>query len=60
MIKRIFDTIVGSIIEIGQALLNLDGIGFDAMCITILILGLNDIRNRISKTTSTKVDTNKN
>ena len=52
MFKRFLDLIVGSLIEIGLALLKLDGIGFDAMCISFVVLGLNQLRSRIIKITN--------
>jgi hypothetical protein len=45
--KRVLDLVLGSLIEVGQALLELDGIGFDAMCISFIVLGLHQLRNRI-------------
>jgi hypothetical protein len=47
--KRVLDFVVVSLIEVGQGLLEIDGVGFDAMCIGFLVLGLNKIRIRISK-----------
>ena len=49
MFKRVLDLVVGSLIQVGQAFLELDGVGFDAMCIGFVVLGLNQIRIRISK-----------
>ena len=49
MFKRALDLVVGSLIHVGQMLLELDGVGFDAMCIGFLVLGLNQLRIRISK-----------
>ena len=49
MFKRVLDLVVGSLIQLGHALLELDGVGFDAMCIGFVVLGLNQLRIRISK-----------
>ncbi len=45
--KRVLDLVVSSLIDIGQALLKLDGVGFDAMCIGFIVLGLNRLRSRL-------------
>ena len=58
MFKRVLDLVVSSLIDVGQALLKLDGIGFDAMCIGFVVLGLNRLRSRISKITDSSVSLN--
>lgn len=49
MFKRILDLVVSSLIDVGQALLELDGVGFDAMCLSFLVLGLHQLRDKILK-----------
>jgi hypothetical protein len=56
MFKRVIDIVTNSLIEIGQALLELDGIGFDAMCIGFFVIGLHKIKTRISKITDSNVE----
>ena len=51
MFKRVLDLVVSSLIEVGEALLKLDGVGFDAMCISFIILGLHQFRSKLSKIT---------
>ena len=58
MFKRVLDLVVGSLIEVGQALLKLDSVGFDAMCIGFVVLGLNQLRSRILKITDSCVSVN--
>ena len=55
MFKRVLDLVVSSLIDLGQALLKLDGVGFDAMCIGFVVLGLHELRSRISKVTGSSV-----
>jgi len=45
--KRVLDLVTCSLIEVGQALLKFDGVGFDAMCIGFVVLGLNQLRSSI-------------
>ena len=47
--KRVHDLVTSSLIEVGQALLKLDSVGIDAMCIGFVVLGLNQLRSRIIK-----------
>jgi hypothetical protein len=49
MIKRILDIFITSLIGLGQAFLELDGIGFDAMIIGFVVIGLLQIRTKIVK-----------
>ena len=58
MFKLVLDLVVGSLIEVGQALLKLDCVGFDAMCIGFVVLGLNQLRCRILKITDSSVSMN--
>ena len=55
MFKKYLDIVVDSLIEIGQELLKIDGIGFDAMCIGCIIIGLNQLRSRILKSTNSDI-----
>ena len=55
MFKRGLDLVVSFLIDLGQALLKLDGVGFDAMCIGFVVLGLHELRSRISKVTDSSV-----
>ena len=47
LIKRVLGYVVGSLIKLGQSLLELDCIGFDAMCIGLAVIGLHQLRNKI-------------
>ena len=47
MFKRVLDLVTSSLIEVGQTLLKLDGVGIDAMCIGFVVLGLNQLRRKI-------------
>ena len=58
MFKRVLDYVTSSLIEVGQALLKLDGVGIDAMCIGFVVLGLNQLRSRILKITDSCVSMN--
>ena len=58
MLRRFLDFIVCSLIELGQELLKLDSIGFDAMCISFLILGLHQIREKMSNFTESSLSIN--
>ena len=58
MFKRVLDLVVSSLIEVGQALLDLDGVGFDAMCIGFVVAGLHQLRSRIVKITDLSVNMN--
>jgi hypothetical protein len=58
MFKRILVLVTSSLIEVGQTLLELDGVGFDAMCIGFIVLGLHQIRSRISKVTDSSISLN--
>ena len=58
MYKRVLDLVTSSLIEVGQALLKLDGVGIDAMCIGFVVLGLNHLRSRILKITDSCVSMN--
>ena len=58
MYKRVLDLVLSSLIEVGQALLELDGVGFDAMCIGFVVLGLNQLRIRISQLNVSSVSKN--
>ena len=49
MFKRIIDFLMKSMIELGQALLKLDGIGVDALIIGFVVIGLIQIRARINE-----------
>ncbi len=56
MFKRVLDLVVSSLIEVGQALLDFDGVGFDAMCIGFVVVGLHQLRSRIAKITDLSVN----
>ena len=58
MFKRVLDLVTSSLIEVGQALLKLDSVGIDAMCIGFVVLGLNQLRSRIIKITDSCVSIN--
>ena len=58
MFKRVLDLVTSSLIEVGQALLKLDGVGFDAMCIGFVVVGLHQLRSRILKITDSCVSMN--
>ena len=58
MFKRVLDLVTSSLIEVGQALLKLDSVGIDAMCIGFVVLGLNQLRSRILKITDSCVSVN--
>jgi hypothetical protein len=51
LFKRTLDFLIKSIIELGQALLKLDGIGVDALIIGFIVVGLIQIRARINECT---------
>lgn len=55
MFKRGLDLVVSSLIELGQGLLKLDGVGFDAICIGFVVLGLHQLRSRLSIITDSRV-----
>ena len=47
LIKQSLDYLMKSMIELGQALLKLDGIGVDALIIGFVVIGLIHIRARM-------------
>ena len=51
MFKRSLDLLIKSMIELGQALLKLDGIGVDALIIGFVVIGLIQIRAKINERT---------
>jgi hypothetical protein len=53
--KRGLDLVVSSLIELGQGLLKLDGVGFDAICIGFVVLGLHQLRSRLYIITDSRV-----
>ena len=58
MFKRVLDLVTSSLIEVGQALLKLDSVGIDAMCIGFVVVGLHQLRSRIIKITDSCVSMN--
>jgi hypothetical protein len=49
LLKRTFDFLMKSMIELGQAFLKLDGIGVDALIVGFLVIGLIQIKARINE-----------
>jgi hypothetical protein len=48
LLKRTFDFLMKSMIELGQTFLKLDGIGVDALLIGFLVIGLIQIKARMN------------